>query len=47
MIACPLCADQAAASGSSLVLFALVALPFAIAALVVRIVRKLDAGERR
>jgi hypothetical protein len=47
MIACAFCAQQAASPSASLVVFGLVALPFAIAAVLFRAIRKLQSGGPR
>jgi hypothetical protein len=42
-LACPFCAEQIASSSGGLWILALLALPFAVAAVVVRVIRNLDA----
>ena len=42
VLACPLCAQQAASPQAALVVLALIAAPFVIAALVLHVIRNLD-----
>lgn len=42
-LACPFCAEQAASASGTLWVLALLAVPFAVAALVVLAIRHLDA----
>ena len=46
-LACPFCALQATSASATLLVLALLLVPFVIGALVVRSVRKLDARERQ
>ena len=41
--ACPFCAEQAASASGTLLVMALLVVPFALAALAVCVIRKLDA----
>jgi len=47
LLACPFCAEQAASASGTLWVMALLAVPFAVAAAVVFVVRALDSEEPR
>ena len=43
LLACPLCAQRPSSPGSALLVLAFIAVPFAVVALIARVVHKVDS----